>query len=170
MSRVIRITAMLVLLVVLQVAVFPHLRLLGAVPDLGLLLAVAIAFRDGPESGLVVGFCAGLCYDLFLETPTGLSALSYALTAYAVGLLQSGVLRAPRFVAIYLGGVAGLVSGFAFVAIGVVVGADVTFNYHTLSILLAAALYDAVLAPFVFALTGRVLGRDPEPIASGWAR
>src|SRR3954465_14351905 len=123
---------MLLLLVVLQVALFPHLRLLGAVPDLGLLLAVAIAFRDGPEAGLVVGFFAGLAFDLFLETPTGLSALAYALTAYAVGLLQSGVLRAPRFVPIFLGGLAGLVSGFAFVAIGVVVGADVTFNYHTL--------------------------------------
>jgi rod shape-determining protein MreD len=170
MNRFVRIAAMLLLLLVLQVALFPHLRLLGAVPDLGLLLAVAIAFRDGPEAGLLVGFFAGLSYDLFLETPTGLSALSYALTAYAVGLLQSGVLRAPRFVAIYLGGLAGLVAGFGFVAIGVVVGAEVTFNYHTLGVLLAAALYDAVLAPFVFALVGRVLGREPEPIASGWAR
>ena len=170
MNRTVRIAALLLLLLVLQVALFPHLRLLGAVPDLGLLLAVAIAFRDGPESGLIVGFVAGLGFDLFLETPTGLSALSYSLTAYAVGLLQSGVLRTPRFVAIYLGGVAGLVAGFGFVAIGVVVGADVAFNYHTLGLLVASALYDAVLAPFVFWLAGRVLGREAEPVATGWAR
>ena len=68
---------------------FTHLRILGVVPDLGLVLAVAIAYRSGPEAGALTGFAAGLCYDLFLETPLGLSALSYALTAYAVGLLQA---------------------------------------------------------------------------------
>ncbi len=170
MTRVLRIAALVLLLLVVQVALFPHLRLFGAVPDLGLLLAVAIAFRVGPEAGLLVGFVAGLGYDLFLETPTGLSALSYSLTAYAVGVLQAGVLRAPRFVAVYLGGLAGLVAGFGFVATGVVVGADITFNYHTLGLLAASALYDALLAPFVFWLTGRVLGRELEPVATGWSR
>src|SRR4051794_13493408 len=170
MTRVARIAALIATLVVVQVALFPHLRLLGAVPDLGLLLALAVAYRDGPEAGLVTGFFAGLAFDLFLETPTGLTALAYALTAYGVGVLQAGVLRAPRFVAFILGGVGGLVAGVAFVAIGVLVGADVGFDYHTFGVLAAAALYDAVLAPFVFALTNRVLGRVPEPVTAWWAR
>jgi rod shape-determining protein MreD len=165
-----RLGALLVLLLVVQVAVFPHLRLFGAVPDLGLLLALAVAYRDGPEAGLVTGFFAGLAYDLFLETPTGLCALSYSLTAYAAGVLQSGVLRAPRFVAPLLGGLGGLVSGTAFVAIGVLAGADVGFTYDTFALIGASALYDALLAPLVFAATRRVLGREPEPIATGWAR
>jgi rod shape-determining protein MreD len=170
MTRSLRIGALIVLLVVVQVTVFPHLRLLGAVPDLGLLLALAVAYRDGPEAGLVTGFFAGLCFDLFLETPTGLCALSYSLTAYAVGVLQAGVLRAPRFVASILGGVGGFVSGVGFVVIGVLVGAEVGFTYHTFGLIAASALYDAVLAPFVFAITGRVLGRAPEPVTTRWAR
>jgi rod shape-determining protein MreD len=169
-SRAIRLGALIVLLVVVQVAVFPHLRLLGAVPDLGLLLAVAVAYRDGPEAGLLTGFVAGVCYDLFLETPTGLCALAYSLTAYSVGVLQAGVLRPPRFVAPLLGGLAGLVSGVAFVTIGVLVGADVGFTWHTLALIAAAALYDAVLAPLVFALTNFVLGREPEPVTTWYAR
>jgi rod shape-determining protein MreD len=170
MSRTIKLAALILLLVVIQVAVFPHLRLLGAVPDLGLLLALAVAYRDGPESGLIVGFVAGLCFDLFLETPTGLCALAYSLTAYAVGVLQAGVLRAPRFIAPLLGGIGGLVAGTGFVVIGVLVGADVGFTYYTFGLIGAAALYDAVLAPLVFALTNRVLGREPEQIAARWAR
>jgi rod shape-determining protein MreD len=170
MTRTLRLGVLTVFLVVVQVAVFPHLRLLGAVPDLGLLLALAVAYRDGPEAGLVTGFVAGLCFDLFLATPTGLSALAYSLTAYAVGVLQTGVLRAPRFVAPILGGVGGLVSGAGFVVIGVLVGADVGFNYHTFGLLAAAALYDAVLAPVVFGLTNRILGREPDPITTRWAR
>lgn len=170
MTRRLRLGALTILLVVVQVTVFPHMRLLGAVPDLGLLLALAVAYREGPEAGLVVGFSAGLLYDLFLETPTGLCALSYSLTAYAVGVLQAGVLRAPRFVALFLGGLGGLVAGTAFVAIGVLVGAEVGFTEHTFAVIAAAALYDAVLAPLVFALVNRVLGRVPEPISTGWAR
>jgi rod shape-determining protein MreD len=169
-TRPLRIGALILLLVVVQVTVFPHLRLLGAVPDLGLLLALAVAYRDGPEAGLVTGFVAGLAFDLFLETPTGLSALSYSLTAYAVGVLQSGVLRNPRFVAPLLGGLGGLVSGVGFVVIGVLVGAELGFTYHTFGLIAAAALYDAVLAPIVFALAARVLGRSPEPVATWWAR
>jgi rod shape-determining protein MreD len=168
--RALRVAALIVTLLVVQVAVFPHLRLLDAVPDLGLLLALAVAYREGPEAGLVTGFVAGLGYDLFVETPTGLSALSYSLTAYAVGVLQAGVLRAPRFVAPFLGAVGGLVSGVAFVVIGVLVGADVGFTYRTMSLIGAAALYDAVLAPPVFWLTGRVMGRAPEPAPAWWAR
>jgi rod shape-determining protein MreD len=168
--RAVRLGALLVLLLVVQVSVFPHLRLLDAVPDLGLLLALAVAYREGPEAGLLVGFFAGLGFDLFLETPTGLSALVYALTAYAVGVLQSGVLRAPRFMAPLLGGLGGLVSGAGYVAVGVLVGAEVGFTYHTFAVIGAAALYDALLAPLVFALTNRVLGRQPEPVVTGWAR
>jgi rod shape-determining protein MreD len=168
--RTVRLGALLALLVIVQTAVFPHLRLLGAVPDLGLLLALAVAYRDGPEAGLVTGFFAGLAFDLFLETPTGLCALSYSLTAYGAGVLQSGVLRAPRFLAPLLGGLGGLVSGTGFVVIGVLVGAEVDFTYHTFGLIAAGALYDAVLAPLVFAVTHRVLPRAPEPIATGWAR
>ena len=36
--------------------------------------------------------------DLFLETPLGLSALAYALTAFTVGVLQGGVLRDAEMV------------------------------------------------------------------------
>jgi len=85
-------------------------------------------------------------------------------------LFRSGVLRSPRFVAPLLGGVAGLVSGVAFVVIGVLVGADVGFTWHTFALIAAAALYDAVLAPLVFGLTNFVLGREPEPVGTWYAR
>ncbi|MCU1426280.1 MAG: rod shape-determining protein MreD, partial [Actinomycetia bacterium] len=119
MTRTVRIGALIILLVVVQVSVFPHLRLLGAVPDLGLLLALSVAFRDGPEAGLVTGFFAGVAFDLFLETPLGLSALAYGLTAYGTGVLQAGVLRAPRLLAPLAGLIGGLAAGIMFVMGGV---------------------------------------------------
>jgi rod shape-determining protein MreD len=64
--RIRRVAFLLVIALLLQVTIFPHVRLAGRVPDLGLVLAVAIAFDYGPEAGAIVGFLAGLSYDLFL--------------------------------------------------------------------------------------------------------
>ena len=98
-----RFALLVVLIVIVQVTVIPHLRVVGVVPDLGLVLAVAVAYRLGPEAGALTGFAAGFGYDLFLETPLALSALTYALTAYAIGVLRTGMMRAPRWIPPFLG-------------------------------------------------------------------
>lgn len=162
MNRTARLVLLVAATVVLQVAVFPHLRLLGAVPDLGLVLTAAVAYREGPETGALVGFASGLGYDLFLETPVGLSALSYALVGYGIGVMQSGLLRSPAWVAPVLGGLAGLVGGLLFASIGVISGTDHLLGWRTLATIARAATFDALLAPLVFALVGRLLRSSGE--------
>jgi rod shape-determining protein MreD len=162
----IRLAVLTVLCVVVQVSVFPHARLFGVVPDLGLMLAVAVAFRLGPEAGALVGFAAGLGFDLFLASPVGMSALAYALTAYLVGVLQTGLLRAPAWVPPLLGFVTGLAGGTMFAAIGLLAGVDAVSTWSVFPVIALAAVYDALLAPFVFMLVGRLVAREPNP-ASG---
>src|SRR5207244_10815488 len=58
LMRIRRVAILLVIALLLQVTIFPHIRLSGRVPDLGLVLAVAIAFDYGPEAGAIVGFLA----------------------------------------------------------------------------------------------------------------
>jgi len=166
MDRGWRLATLVVSAVVLQVAVLPSLRLLGVVPDLGLVLAVAVAYRSGPETGALVGFAAGLGYDLFLTTPLGLSALTYCLVAYAVGVLQSGLLRSPRLLGPMLGGGAGLAGGLLFVGLGIIFGVDVLRTASVFSVIARVALYDALVAVAVFPLVERVVG-EPQQIA-GW--
>ncbi len=162
----VRLVVVMVLTVIVQVAVFPHLRLFGVVPDLGLLLAVAIAFRHGPEAGALVGFVTGLGYDLFLASPIGMSGLSYALTAYIVGVLQTGMLRSPAWIPPLIGFLAGLGGGLIFTVIGYLAGVTAVSTWSALSTVALAALYDALLAPFVFWLVAHVVDREPAP-ASG---
>ncbi len=160
MTRTLRLGALVVVVVVLQVALFPHLRLFGVVPDLGLLLALAVGYQDGPEAGAIVGFAAGFGYDLFLETPVGLNALAYALVGYGIGVLEAGLFRSPRWLPSLLGALGGLVGGLVFVAVAVLAGAENVKGSHAVVTISLAALYDAVLAPLVFWLVGKVLGRD----------
>ena len=158
--KTIRLLALVGVVVVVQVAVFPHLRVLGVVPDLGLLVALAVGYYEGPEAGALIGFVAGLAYDLFLETPLGLNALTYALIGYGIGVLQGGLLRAPRWLPSFLGAAAGLVGGLIFIAVAVLVGVDSVKGTHAVVTISLAAVYDAVLAPLVFFLVARVLGRE----------
>jgi rod shape-determining protein MreD len=166
--RTVRVLLLVVVIVILQVTVFPHLRLFGVVPDLGLLVAIAVGYQEGPEAGALVGFVAGLGYDLFLETPLGLSALAYALVGYGVGIIESSLLRSPRWLPSLLGFLGGLIGGLLIIAIGVLVGLDGVKGAHGVKTVALAALYDALLAPFVFFLVRKVLG-TPDRVAGPWS-
>src|ERR1700684_1460887 len=83
----------LVILVVLMVqqTVMVALRVGGAHPDLLWLLPISAALLDGPETGAIVGFWAGLAFDLVLPTPFGLSALVGCVLGFATGSLAAPV-------------------------------------------------------------------------------
>lgn len=154
-------------MVIAQVALFPHLRVDGVAPDLGLVTAVAVAYREGPNAGAVVGFSGGLLLDLFLRTPLGLSALSWAITGYVVGVLQGAMVRSSRWVAPLLGGFGGLLGGTVFVLVGGILGSEELVTSNSIRVVVISATYDAVLAPLVFLLVGWALH---EPRTAGRVR
>jgi rod shape-determining protein MreD len=157
-----RLVPLAVTVIITQVALLPQLRILGVTPDLGLVAAVAIGYRLGAEPGAWFGFAVGLGYDLFLHTPTGLSALSYALCAYIVGSLERGLLRRGRWLPPFLGLAGGLLGGAIFLIVGGLAGVPDLGTVRAISIETRAALYDALVAPAVFALVNVVL-RDEQP-------
>jgi rod shape-determining protein MreD len=149
-NRRIRLVLVVISLVVLQTTVFTHLRVFGAVPDLTLVATVAMAYEEGPMAGAVFGFAAGLSTDLFLSTPLGLSALAFALTAYGVGLFQSGLIRESRGIASVLGGVGGIVGNAIFLIVGGIAGNGGLVSLHNIQVVIVASLYDALVAVAVF--------------------
>ena len=104
MIRRIRLGLVVIVCVVLQTTLFTHLQIDGVAPDIGLVAVLAVAYEDGPDTGAIYGFLMGLAIDLFLTTPLGLSALSFAVTGYAVGVFQAGVVRTTPWLAPILGG------------------------------------------------------------------
>lgn len=85
-------TALLTMVVVaVQVMVFPHLRASGVMPELVLAVALAAGSQSGARTGALVGFGAGLLYDAQLSTAFGLYALTGCLVGYVVGAFRSGL-------------------------------------------------------------------------------
>ena len=160
--RVGRLLLLLIAIVLVQTAVLPYARVFGVVPDLGLVATVAIAYREGPELGSIFGFAAGLAMDLFLQTPLGLTALSFALTGYLIGILQGALLRSAWWVTPLLGGLGGILGGLLFIGIGALVGQEQLFALRSLRVVLLSGVYDAIVAPIVFPIAG-FAARRPGP-------
>jgi rod shape-determining protein MreD len=166
--RALRLAALIVIVVILQVAVFPHLRLFGVVPDLGLVVAIAVGYYDGPEAGATVGFCTGLGFDLFLDTPLGLYALAYALVGYGAGIIEGGLLRSPRWLPSILALLGGLAGGLILISIGVLAGVENVKGTQGVQTIAIAAVYDAILAPFVFFALAHTIGRGDD-VRTSWS-
>jgi rod shape-determining protein MreD len=150
--RRIRLVLVVVLLGLLQTELFSSLEIFDAKPDLLLVATAAIAYELGSRPAAIFGFLSGLYLDMFLETPVGLSALSFALTGYVIGSFQTALLRETRGVAPVLGALGGLIGTTIFTVVGGIAGEDGFFTLHQVQIVAVAVLYDAVVAYAVFPL------------------
>jgi len=166
----VRLALLVVAVLVLQTTVFSAgLRVFGVMPDLGLVLSVAVAFSLGPERGAVFGFVTGLAVDLFLSTPLGVSALSFALVGYGAGIVAGGFLRPSRWVAPTMGALGGLAGGVLFVGIAAVAGREELLSIASFRVVLIASAYDALLACAVFPMA-RWATRMPAAEPEAWLR
>lgn len=157
-GRVLRVGVALVVTLVAHVTVLDRIHPEGVRPDALLLLAVAGGVVGGPERGAVLGFLAGLAADLFVQTPFGLTALAFSLVGFAVGSLQSGILRVSWWmpVATALGASAAGVVLYALLA--AVVGETRMMTPRLALVAGIVALLNAALSLPAVRLVGWALG------------
>jgi rod shape-determining protein MreD len=133
-----------VVLMFQQVLMVP-LRIAGAHPDLLWLLPITAALLDGPETGAIVGFWAGLAFDLVLPTPFGLSALVGCVLGFAVGSLTAAV--DPR--AVWLKPVAAVAGSVAadmlFAVLGAIMGQQQMVQIDFVALALVVGVSSLVL-------------------------
>jgi rod shape-determining protein MreD len=160
-------TALLVLAVVLQVAVFSLASFQGVVPNVTLIVVVGAALVRGPEFAAVLGFFGGLAIDL--APPADHIAGRWALSLVVVGYLAGRVRQDARTSA-----VAALVTVAACSFVGTSVFALSGMLLHDPSVPTAEALrviplavaYDVLVTPFVLPLVLRLFRRlQPRQVA-----
>lgn len=80
---------LMALLSIIQTAILPRVPIVGVVPQVLFLVALAWGLLRGLEQGLIWAFIAGIFVDLFSLTPLGVSSLSYMIAIGPVILLQN---------------------------------------------------------------------------------
>ena len=183
-NRILLSTALIVVALVIQVSVLARLHLPGAVPDLMLLTVLGLAMVYGHVGGALVGFGAGLLADLAppADHAAGRYALVLCVVGYCAGLIkpENGRLKSatgPMLVVV----AAALGSTLLYAGVGALVGDTAARHVGMTSLLITAALYDLLLAPFVVPgvmalarradndpLTEANSGGKAGDISSGW--
>ncbi|MFE7114903.1 rod shape-determining protein MreD [Streptomyces sp. NPDC057654] len=151
LNRTLLATLLVVVALVVQVCVLARLHLPGAVPDLLLLVVVSLALVYGHVAGCLIGFGAGLLADLAppADHAAGRYALVLCLIGYLAGLVKpdNGRLRSaagPLVVVL----AAAIGSTLLYAGVGSLVGDSASRHVGVTRLLLTAALYDVLLAPF----------------------
>jgi rod shape-determining protein MreD len=150
LTRVLTALAAIVVALVLQVTVFPHVAWQGIVPNLVLLVVVAAALTRGPEFAAVLGFVGGVALDLAppADHVAGRWALALVLVGYLAGRLRQDQKPTTTTVVLTVAG-ASFVGSSVFALTGMLLddpGLDVG---GLLAVVLVAVLWDVLLTPFV---------------------
>jgi rod shape-determining protein MreD len=143
-----RMSLLLVVALTFQLVVASRLEVFGVQGDLMLLVAVAAGLAAGPDRGATIGFVAGISFDLLLQSPFGLSALTYALVAYIAGSLQDSVLRAAWWIPVVTAAAASALGVILYGVFGTMVGED-HLALSLVRIALVVGTLNAVAAPVV---------------------
>ena len=143
----VKVAAVVLGALVLQVCLFAQFSYEGARPDVMVLLAVVTGFVAGPERGAVVGFSAGLAFDVVLATPFGLSALVYTLVGWLVGMAAANVVRASWWISPVVVGVGSGLAMVLYALVGRIVGQPTFEGASLTAIVVVVAFLNALLAP-----------------------
>ena len=151
----------MLLVLVLQSSLLTEMRLGVVRPNAMILLPITAGMIGGSERGAVIGFFAGMLSDLFLQTPMGLSALTYAIVGFTVGSLHTGVLRAAWWIGPLTSMAASAFGVLLFVVIGAMVGVAHLVRPDLAIIVFGVALINAPLSIAVIRLMHWAWPVDP---------
>ncbi len=162
--RPVRLGAVVVGCLVVQLAVFVDVRVAGVAPELLALVAVVTGLRLGSEGGAVVGFAAGLLWDVYLPTPLGVAALAYGLAGHTAGLLAPGLHDEARWQRAGLGGLGSALAIVVYAVFGWILGHEGLLSWRLVPLVVVVGAIDAVVALVLDPLVGWALG---APVRTG---
>ncbi|MEJ7706192.1 MAG: rod shape-determining protein MreD [Nocardioidaceae bacterium] len=159
-ARILVIGVLIVATVTLQNSIFSHFSLSGVVPDLAMLVVIAVALVRGPDYGATVGFAAGLVLDLAppADHTAGRWALSLLLVGYVIGLAR-GDAESSALSAIFMVAAGAFIGTSVFALTGLVLGDPGVSVSLALEVVPRAILYDVLLTPLVIPLVMVALRR-----------
>jgi rod shape-determining protein MreD len=152
--------ALVVVALILQVAVFPHVAWEGIVPNFCLLIVVAAALVRGPAFAATLGFFAGLMLDLAppADHVAGRWALALVVVGYVAGLMRQDT-RPQATTVVATVAASSFVGTSVYALSGIVLGDSVAGFADVVRVILVALLWDVLLTPLVLPGVMRLLAR-----------
>jgi rod shape-determining protein MreD len=151
-AEIARLVVVLLVAVLLQTAVAPHLRLLGAYPDFALIAVVCVALLKGSETGAVFGFLTGMLTAIALMEPFGLSAFVFVLVGYFAGRYAETADLPAGFAPLLTVFVATLVANVLFAMAQFLLAREVPLGFFLGRVLFPSLVFNTLLAAPIYLL------------------
>ena len=159
-ARVAVAAGLVVVALILQVAIFPHLAWEGIVPNFCLLVVVAAALVRGPSFAATLGFFAGLMLDLAppADHVAGRWALALVVVGYVAGMMRQDT-RPSASTVVATVAVSSFVGTSVYALTGIVLGDAAAGSGDLVRVIVVALLWDVLLTPLVLPGVMRLLTR-----------
>ena len=153
----IRLAAIVVGCVLLQISFFSYLTLFGTTPDILPLVVVSLGLLGGAVVGAVCGFAIGLLIDSALLQTLGVSSLVLLSAGYLAGRYREAAEISNSLVPPLLAGALTAVAAAGFAAIQLMLGVRAPVSLLVLREILVQGLLAVLLALPLYPLIRRIL-------------
>jgi len=153
----IRLVLIVLFAVLIQVAFFSRVPLLGSVANIVPVAVVALGLLGGAVTGAVSGFAAGLLLDAMLGGLLGIASLSLMAAGYLAGRWREGYDIVSSLVPPLLTGALCGVAALVYAAMQLTLGIDAPVSVLALREIVVQGLLGVLLAVPFFPLIRRVL-------------
>ena len=159
--------AVLTLVVLVQATLLARVRLVGATPNLLLVVVVCWSLIRGLYDGLVWGFVGGLALDVIAGLPLGTSSLALMATTPLAGLGKNSIFPGSLTLPILLVALATPVYGWIVLLSEMIRGIPVDWLASTVRIIGPEIAFNAALVVIVYPAL-RWLATQIRPAQMEW--
>jgi rod shape-determining protein MreD len=146
----VRVGALLLVAVVLQLSALNQLSILGGHADLVVLVVAAVAYYAGSVTGSATGFAAGLLLDLLSGATMGASSLVLTAVGYGVGRFREVRDPSHGLLPVLVGALATAAWVVAFAAVSLMLDIGARVSPLVIRDMIVTVLLNALLALPVF--------------------
>ena len=161
--RVAAMTALVLLAMLVKTVVLPHIALGFYRPDVVVMVVAAVALLEGTDTGLRLGFGAGLAQDLVSggAALVGVGAIVLMAVGYGAGRLKPFIVSAPRSGTVVVVGTAAAAATFGSGMLGRFLGTVSVGVPTVVAATITVGLYSALLSPLVATPAQKLMKQFP---------
>jgi rod shape-determining protein MreD len=143
----------IIILFLIQSAMFHYFQLAGIMPNLLLILVAATAYMRGRMAGLGVGFFSGLLVDfMFGSYILGLYALLYMLIGYLAGYSNRVYSEDDYTLPIIIIAICDFIYGFFYYVFEFLLRGRLNFPYYLRRLIFPEIIYTVAVSIFLYKL------------------
>jgi rod shape-determining protein MreD len=136
----------------LQITFAPAFAIGGVVPNVMFVAVVVIAFVRGSREGMIVGFSAGLLFDLVTTAAFGPMILTLTLVGFLAGTLQEFIFSSGWVLPLTVLGITSLIAEIFYLTALIFMGENLPFFVSLYSRVLPGVLYALFIGVLLFPL------------------